>query len=147
MSVTRRGFESKELTKPNKQNSLDLMDTWAMINSTDEMLEIAKDEGNLGALGEYDESEFDTIYSQNEKTIIPRSDKSEFHNKKFIETLEEVKRLIDSGEYKVVWYDNYVTLKKLDFIDDPLYPEYFEIKKNYNISKEIYINYISRKEK
>ena len=147
MSVTRRGFESKELTKPNKQNSLDLMDTWAMINSTDEMLEIAKDEGNLGALGEYDESEFDTIYSQNEKTIIPRSDKSKFHNKKFIETLEEVKRLIDSGEYKVVWYDNYVTLKKLDFIDDPLYPEYFEIKKNYNISKEIYINYISRKEK
>ena len=147
MSVTRRGFENKELTKPNKQNSLDLMDTWAMINSTDEMLEIAKDEGNLGALGEYDESEFDTIYSQNEKTIIPRSNKSEFHNKKFMETLEEVKRLIDSGEYKVVWYDNYVTLKKIDFIDDPLYPEYFEIKKNYNINRKIYINYINRKEK
>lgn len=130
---TRRRVEHQELTKKHKKHSADIIDAWGLVNATDEMLDIARENGELNDIGEYDEEDYSTYkepsYIHNG---VRRSELRQIAKRNAEEVEQELKELantIYSGKYVIKWYNGFCVAERTFNISRELYYEWLDKKK------------------
>lgn len=130
---TRRRLEHQEITRKHKDNSADVLDAWGLVNATDEMLEIARENGELNAIGEYDEDDY-SIYKEPSyiHNGVRRSELRQIAKRNAEEVEQELKELantIYSGKYVIKWYNGFCVAERTFNISRELYHKWLDKKK------------------